>query len=71
MSAALAWLILALAVVGYVVGYDLWAHFAHHWSMTDQFRAWLASAYIGPFIFGAWVGIPAGLTYHWFVKGRG
>ena len=71
MSAPVAWLILVLAIIGYVVGYDLSAHFTHTYSMTDQMRAWLASAYIGPFIFGAWVGIPAALTYHWFVKGRG
>lgn len=69
--AAWAWLILTTAITLYVVTFDLWAHFNKHRLMTDQFRLWLGDSTIGPIIFGVWVAVFAGLTYHWFLKGRG
>src|SRR5258707_2266370 len=69
--ASWAWLALTAAVVLFVAGFDLWAHYTGHKLMTTQFRLWLGDPVIGPFIFGAWVAVFAGLTYHWFLKGSG
>jgi hypothetical protein len=66
--AAWAWLILTVIVVGYVVAFDVWAKVTHHYLMTDQFRLWLFNPYTGPFIMAGWIGLFAGLTYHWFLK---
>lgn len=66
--AAWAWLILTIVITLYVVAFDVWAAMTHHRLMTDQFRLWLGDSVIGPFIFGAWVAVFAGLTYHWFLK---
>lgn len=69
--AAWAWLALTIALVVFVAAFDLWAHHTGHKLMTTQFRLWLSDPVVGPFIFGGWAGIIAGLTYHWFVKGAG
>lgn len=69
--AAWAWLILTGIIVLFVAGFDVWAHYTGHKQMTDQFRQWLGDHVIGPFIFGGWVGIFAGLSWHWLVKGKG
>ena len=69
--AAWAWLILIVAIVIFVVIFDVWASITHHKLMTTQFRLWLGDPVIGPFIFAAWVAVFAGLTYHWFLKGTG
>ena len=70
-SPAWAWLILAVIIVAFVVVFDVHAYFTHAGTMSGQFRAWLFSPVTGPFIFGGWVGIFVGLTFHWFEwKGR-
>src|SRR5258708_3264317 len=69
--ASWAWLILTAAVVLFVAGFDLWAHYTGHKLMTTQFRLWLGVPVTGPFIFAVWVAVFAGLTYHWFLKGAG
>lgn len=66
--AAWAWLVIILAVVLYVVAFDLWAHFSGHRMMTTQFRLWLFDPVTGPFIFAAWIAVFSGLTYHWFLR---
>ena len=66
--AAWAWFILTVSIILYVVAFDLWAHYTHHKLMTTQFRLWLFNPVTGPFIFGAWVAIIAGLSYHWFLE---
>jgi hypothetical protein len=63
-----AWLILTIIVVVFVVVFDVHAAFTHSETMTGRFRDWLFNPVTGPFIFGGWVAIFAGLTYHWFLK---
>lgn len=66
-SAALAWLGLTIVIIAWVVGYDLWAHFTQHLTMSAQFHRWLKSSVWGPIMFAFWIGIPAGLLFHFFV----
>lgn len=68
--AAWAWLVLVAIVVSFVAAFDIWATVTKHHTMTGQFRMWLGSEVIGPFIFGAWVGIFGGLSWHWLVRGK-
>jgi hypothetical protein len=64
-------LVLVTFIFLYVLGYDLWAHFTNHYTMTAEFRRWLRGAVSGPITFALWVAIPVGLTYHFLVsKGR-
>jgi hypothetical protein len=67
-SPALAWLVLTIFVILFVVVFDLHAYLTHGRSMTGQFQDWLFNVAIGPFIFGGWIGLFAGLTFHWFGK---
>lgn len=70
-SPAWAWLILAVIVIAFVVVFDVHACYAHTATMSGQFRAWLFDPVIGPFIAALWVGVFAGLTWHWLEwKGR-
>jgi len=69
--ASWAWLILTTLLVVYVAGFDVWAHYTGHKLMTTQFRLWLGDPVTGPFIFGGWIAVFSGLTYHWFLKGTG
>jgi hypothetical protein len=69
-SALLAWIGIAIVIVLYVVGYDLWAGFTNHRTMTAQFRVWLGGPVAGPIIFALWIAVPVGLTYHFLVRGR-
>ena len=66
-SALLAWIGIALLIFLYVLGYDLWAHFTNHLTMTAQFRKWLTESVAGPIIFALWIAVPVGLTYHFLV----
>lgn len=67
-SAIFAWIGIILLIFFYVLGYDLWAHFTGHLTMTGQFREWLHNAVAGPIIFALWIAIPVGLTYHFLVR---
>lgn len=69
--AAWAWLILVVSVAAYVASFDVWAKVSHHLMMTAQFRAWLFDPITGPFIAAGWVGLFAGLTYHWVLRKSG
>jgi hypothetical protein len=70
-SASWAWLVLTIAVVVYVVVFDLHAYFTHGKTMSGQFHDWIVNPTIGPIIFGVWFGIFVGLTFHWFqYKGK-
>lgn len=69
-SAVLAWIGILLLIFLYVLGYDLWAHYTQHLTMTSQFRKWLTESVAGPIIFGLWVGIPVGLTFHFLVHNK-
>lgn len=65
--AALAWAGIAALIFGYVLAYDLWAHFTKHLTMTHQFRDWLHDPIMGPVMFALWIAVPVGLTYHFIV----
>ena len=69
-SAAWAWLVLTIGIAAFVAGFDVWAHLTGHLTMTGQFRLWLGDAVTGPFLFGGWVAVFAGLSWHWLVKGK-
>jgi hypothetical protein len=69
-SALFAWIGCLLMIVSYVVAYDLWAHFSGHRTMTAQFRDWLTDPVAGPVIFGLYIGIFVGLSFHFLVHGR-
>ena len=64
LTAALAWGVLLLFIFLYVLGYDLWAHYSQHRTMTNQFVQWLRGPVSGPIIGGVYVGLFAGLTIH-------
>jgi hypothetical protein len=68
-TAALAWAGILVLIFLYVLGFDLWAHYTNHLTMTAQFRRWLHEPIAGPIIFALWIAIPIGLTYHFLVKG--
>lgn len=65
-SPAWAWLILTLIIIAFVVTFDVHAALTHTETMTGKFRDWLFDPVTGPFVFGGWVGIFAGLCFHWF-----
>ena len=65
-SPALAWAILAAIIIVFVVVFDVHAAVTGGRTMSGQFRAWLFNPAAGPFIFGGWIGIFTGLTFHWF-----
>lgn len=67
-SAAWAWLILAIFIIVFVIIFDVHAHLTHGHSMTGQMQVWLSGEVTGPFIFAAWIAIPAGLLYHFFLR---
>jgi len=70
-SAPWAWLILVVFIVAYVAVFDIHAALTHGLTMSGQFRDWLFNPVIGPFLFGGWLGIFVGLTFHWFeYKGK-
>lgn len=69
-SPGVAWAILTAAVVAYVTVFDVHAGLTGGETMTGRFRDWLFDPVTGPFIAGGWVGLFAGLTYHWFVRRR-
>ena len=63
-SAWLAWLILLVGVNVYWIGYDLWAHYTNHYTMTKQMQNWLHGAVSGPLIFGFLGFIVLAFYYH-------
>lgn len=63
---AWAWVITALFNIMFVAGYDTWAHYTQHVTMTGQMRTWLTESVAGPLIAGAWAAIFVGLMYHFF-----
>lgn len=70
-SAAWAWAILAAIIIVYVAVFDVHAAIEHTQTMSGQFRRWIFNPSVGPVVFGLWVGIFTGLTFHWFeYKGR-
>lgn len=66
MTAAWAWLVLAVLIAGFVAGYDTWAILTHHDTMSGQVAAWLQHSWTGAAVIAIWVGLPAGLLYHFF-----
>lgn len=70
MSAAWAWLVLAVLVAVFVAAFDVWAHLTGHALMTTQMRWWIADRVIGPFIIGGWVGAFVAVMWHFLVRGR-
>jgi hypothetical protein len=70
-SAAWAWAILAALIIVFVAVFDIHAAVTHQQTMSGQFRVWLLTPSVGPFIFGGWIGVFTGLTFHWFqYKGK-
>lgn len=66
MTAAWAWLVLALLIIFFVAGYDGWALATGHDTMSGQIAAWLAHSWTGAAVIAIWIGVPAGLLYHFF-----
>ena len=64
-SAPWAWLILTVIIVVFVAVFDVHAAITHGKTMSGQFRDWLFNPVIGPFIAAGWVGVFAGLSWHW------
>lgn len=69
-TAAWAWLWLAAGVTVYVTVFDLTARHRGVLLMTVQFRDWLFDPVTGPFLWAGWVGLFAGLTWHWLTRPR-
>lgn len=69
-TAAWAWLWLAVGVTVYVTVFDLTASRRGVLMLTVQFRDWLFDPVIGPFLWGGWVALFAGLTWHWLTRPR-
>lgn len=69
-SALIAWIGIVLLIFFYVLGYDLWAHYTQHLTMTEQFRRWLKESVAGPIIFALWIAVPIGLTYHFLIHNK-
>jgi hypothetical protein len=69
-SALFAWIGILVVTFLYVLAYDLWAGHTGHLTMTAQFRRWLVAPIVGPVVFGLYIALPAGLTWHFFMKGR-
>lgn len=67
-AAAYGWLVLAVLVFLYVLGFDLWAHYTDRLTLTAQFQRWLHEPVWGPVMAGIYVAIPVGLAYHFLVK---
>ena len=62
MPGLVGWAITAAAVVGF----DLWAHFTNHPTMSRTLGHYLGQPVLGPILAGAW----AGLSYHLVVEER-
>lgn len=50
MTAAWAWLTIALGNIALIAPYDFWLHFTRRHTLTRQMHDWLFSPTIGPFI---------------------
>lgn len=66
-SAIWAWIVLAIVIILFVTGYDLWAYFTNHITMSGQFHKWLTESTAGAIVIGLWVAIPVGLLYHFTI----
>jgi hypothetical protein len=69
-NAAWAWLALAIDIAVFVAGFDIWAHYSGHISMTRQMQKWLLDMVIGPFAFALWLAVIGGLLYHLFLRAQ-
>jgi hypothetical protein len=69
-AAAVAWGVLLVSVVAYVVAYDLWAHFTGHRTMSNQMGHWLVETVMGPVIVGLYFALICGLGYHFLQEMR-
>lgn len=65
--AAWAWVGLAVIIICYVAGFDVWAHFSGAQSMSGRFHDWLHDPLAGPLIVGLWGGTFLALTFHFIV----
>ena len=62
--AAWAWVGLAVIIICYVTGFDVWAHFSGAQSMSGRFHDWLHDPLAGPLIVGLSSGVLFGLVFH-------
>jgi hypothetical protein len=68
--AAIAWIILGTFIILYVGGYDTWAHFTQHYTMTHEMDVWLQNHVSGPFVMWFWAGAPFAWAFHlWQSRG--
>jgi hypothetical protein len=65
-TAAWALLILVVLAVFWIAGYDGWALATGHDTMSGQIATWLRASWTGALVIALWIGIPAGLLYHFF-----
>lgn len=57
------WFIVNLLGIG---GYDVWAKYTQHVTMTGAMRHLLMNTVAGPLFAGAWAGLFVGLMYHFY-----
>ena len=63
-TAVLATIGLVITIVGYVTGYDVWAHFTGNESISGVIHDALHGEITGPLVFGGFGGLYLGLLYH-------
>lgn len=66
--ASWAWVALVPLLSAYVVVFDLWAEKTHHVTMSAQFHVWMGQQLTGPIIVALWIGISAGLLWHFNIN---
>lgn len=64
MSPAWAWLVIGIEVLASVVGYDLWAIWTGHHTLSRQMHDWVFHPSVGQFVIGGGAGLLAWFVYH-------
>ncbi len=67
-SAWLAWLILAIGINVYWIGYDIWASKTNHFTMTHEMRNWLQGTLSGPLTFGVLCFVMGAFLWHMLTR---
>lgn len=61
---------LAVIIIAYVTGFDVWAHFANAQSISGRIHEWLHGEITGPLIVGLSSGALFGLVFHLITTGN-
>ena len=70
MAPTIAWVTLALGNILGVTGYDLWAHYTNHETMSGRFHDWMLTVWGGPVLFALLAAIPLALGWHFITYHR-